>query len=379
MASFTAGANRHDVKMNQPVPSANSEVAPGLFHVSGLPLGAIPATSIVAFTRARDEAWRFPFWLAYHRWLGIDHFIIIDNRSVDGTSALLSDEGDVSLLHAPGDYGGALGHFHWTKSVLKASPPERWNLLLDVDELLVPIPWCRNGIREVVENLEAQDVDVLPALMVDCYPANFPIPDEGASPVPWVRAPLFDSGPYGYWDKRKRRPHLTYRGVRERLFWPQRYWQRLLPKFIKRKFGMSKAPYIVKDPLFRQGPSRSRGDHGTAFPANRRAQQLGYILHYKFDVDFFRKVTVAVKERQYYFGSAQYDAYDTLPRKDVVLESRHSRPFTGLRSLIGARLCWGVPISDEAKKAIADSPDADQAWAEIKGFTTYAPRESGNP
>ena len=345
--------------------------------MSGPALESIPSTSLVAVTRARDEGWRFPFWLAYHRWLGIDHFVVIDNRSVDETANLLSVEVDVTLLHAPGDYA-SLGYVHWIGSVLAAAPPERWNLMLDVDELFVPTPWQRDGLREAVKQLEAQDADVVPALMVDCYPPRFPIPDEAVSPVPWMRAPLFDRGPYAYWSRRRRRPHLMYRGVRERLFWPQRYWQKLLPKAIKRKFKIAKAPYIIKAPLFRQGPSRGVWDHEAAFPTARRARQLAYILHYKFDVDFYRKVTLALKERQYFMGSAQYDAYQTLPKNGVVLEVPRSRRFTGLRSLIEAGLCWGVPVSAEAKKAIAEAPDSEQAWDEIRTFMSRPRPESAD-
>jgi hypothetical protein len=356
------------VEMNQVADEANREIAPGLFHVSGPALDLISPSAIVAVTKARDEAWRFPFWLAYHRWFGVDHFIVVDNRSVDETKELLSNEADVTLLHAPGSFGGELGHIHWIGSILGRAPRERWNLLLDLDELYVTFPWRQRGLREAVRQFEAEDVDVGPALMVDCYPPRFPMEEESISIVPWERAPLFDAGPYAYWSRRQRRPHLFYRGARERIFWSDRWWQRFLPKTIRRKFGITKPPHILKDPLFRQAATRGGLPHEGTHPIARRARQLSYILHYKFDIDFSRKLSLALKERQYFVESIEYDTYRTLPEGEVVLESRRSRRFTGLKSLIEARLCLGPPLFPEARKAIAEAPDVKQVRDEIMAF-----------
>jgi len=57
-----------------------------------LPRGAIPCFAVM-----RDEAVRLPHWLAHHRALGVDRFLIVDNGSTDGTLDMLRAEPDVTV------------------------------------------------------------------------------------------------------------------------------------------------------------------------------------------------------------------------------------------------------------------------------------------
>ncbi len=64
----------------------------------------IRAESILAFVTVRNEALRLPYFLAYHRKLGVDHFIVVDNDSDDGCRDWLKTQADVSLWTTGGKY-----------------------------------------------------------------------------------------------------------------------------------------------------------------------------------------------------------------------------------------------------------------------------------
>jgi hypothetical protein len=61
----------------------------------------LPAQPILLFSTVRNERVRLPYFLTYYRRLGIDHFLIVDNGSDDGTREYLADQPDVSRLVTP--------------------------------------------------------------------------------------------------------------------------------------------------------------------------------------------------------------------------------------------------------------------------------------
>ena len=58
---------------------------------------AIRPGDILAFVTVRNEAQRLPYFLEHHRRLGVDHFLIVDNDSDDGSRDWLAGQPDVSL------------------------------------------------------------------------------------------------------------------------------------------------------------------------------------------------------------------------------------------------------------------------------------------
>ena len=59
--------------------------------------GAIKADAIIVLSTVRNERVRLPFFLRYYRKLGVDHFLIVDNGSDDGSREYLAEQPDVSL------------------------------------------------------------------------------------------------------------------------------------------------------------------------------------------------------------------------------------------------------------------------------------------
>jgi hypothetical protein len=56
----------------------------------------IKSKDILLFSTVRNEEIRLPFFLDYYRNLGVNHFLIVDNNSSDGTVDYLSAAADIS-------------------------------------------------------------------------------------------------------------------------------------------------------------------------------------------------------------------------------------------------------------------------------------------
>ena len=91
----------------------------------------------------RDEAPYMLEWLAYHRVLGVDRFVIYDNESSDGTSELLATlarQGLLSHCPYPDSLAGAapIQPAAYQDLVAKFGESTDWLIFLDPDEFIVP-------------------------------------------------------------------------------------------------------------------------------------------------------------------------------------------------------------------------------------------------
>ncbi len=94
---------------------------------------------VVVVCIVKDEADYLEEWLAYHVALGVDHFIIYDNGSTDGSAALLEryiNHGLVTRIDWPLG-GGQLSAYNHSLRMFGAAA--RWLAYYDVDEFLVPL------------------------------------------------------------------------------------------------------------------------------------------------------------------------------------------------------------------------------------------------
>ena len=66
--------------------------------------------AILLCATLRNEKVRLPFFLRYYRDLGIDHFLIIDNGSDDGSREYLAEQPDVSVWTTDASYKLSLIH-----------------------------------------------------------------------------------------------------------------------------------------------------------------------------------------------------------------------------------------------------------------------------
>lgn len=316
----------------------------GLHRVSGPPAETLAAADLVVLATMRNEVWRLPFWLAYHRWLGVQQFVVISNRSNDGTVEFLSSQPDVTVLDAPCAFEDTL----WKVELLRRAPARQWNLILDADELFVSLPWIEGGLRRTIGWLDSLGAEAAVTTMVDCYPESLPMDPAGSSPVPWERAPYFDRGPYFTWDPKRRRLRHRYAGVRERLFYPRwrylRTVRRLLPEKAGRRLIGDGPPLLRKMPLLRNVPGM-RFEVIHTVKGVRVAPEMTALLHFKLDVDFEGKVAGALVERPYP-AMGEYEAYGRLDEA-VRLRDRRSVRFTGPADLEAGGLLASSPAFEE--------------------------------
>ena len=103
------------------------------------PLLAGPGFGVVVVCIVKDEVDYLEEWLAYHVALGVDHFVIYDNGSTDGSAALLErfiNHGLVTRIDWPLG-GGQLAAYNHALRLFGAAT--RWLAYFDVDEFLVPL------------------------------------------------------------------------------------------------------------------------------------------------------------------------------------------------------------------------------------------------
>lgn len=197
--------------------------------------GKIGNTAILAFVAVRNEADRLPYFLAHYRRLGVDHFLIVDNASDDGTTTYLLDQPDVSLWTTAQSYRLARFGMDWLGWLQWQYGSGHWCLTVDADELLIYPEYETRDLKSLTRWLDQQDVASFGAIMLDLYPkggledASYSAGEDPTQVLQW-----FD--PVNY----RMRQHHYYGnlwiqgGVRERIFFAQE---------------PSRAPTLNKTPL----------------------------------------------------------------------------------------------------------------------------------
>lgn len=268
--------------------------------------------AILACMLARNERLRLPTVLEHHRRLGVDRFLIVDDRSTDGTSEFLNGQPDVTVLEPQGSYGEAKSGVDWINATLDAHAHDHWVLVLDADELFV-YPGCETvGLRALCDHLDGRGARGALALLVDMYG-----PDEirrthyeaGASLID--AAPWFDPGPYQA-VRGGRFPHVqAFGGPRARAFDFSPHQPR--------------PPVLTKAPLVRWSPGMRYELSTHALTPIPMAPLMFGLLHFKFLADFPERVAAAVREGQHYGGSQEYRVYQAALEQRPALALRDAR------------------------------------------------------
>ncbi len=181
--------------------------------------GAIRPGAILAFSTMRNEAIRLPHFLDHHRKLGVDHFLIVDNDSTDGTRDYLDAQADVSLWRTCGSYRLSRFGVDWLTWLQMRHGDGHWCLTVDADELLIYPHHDTRPLRALTEWLDRGGRRSFGALMLDMYPKgrlsaqHYSAGDDPCGTLQW-----FDAGNYMI-QKQKRLENLWIQGgPRARLF-----------------------------------------------------------------------------------------------------------------------------------------------------------------
>ncbi len=284
--------------------------------------------AILCFSTMRNEAVRLPFWLDHHRALGVDHFLIVDNDSDDGTRDYLSDQPDVSVWRTPASYRLSRFGVDWLTWLQMRYGHDHWCLTLDADEILIYPFHDTRPLPALTEWLDGEQIRSFGALMLDMYPkgpisaAPYSAGDDPRDTLGW-----FDGGNYMI-QKQKRLENLWIQGgPRARTFFADE------PR---------RAPTMGKVPLvkWRRGYAYVSSTH-SALPRGLNhvydeaggEWTSGVLLHTKF-LHMVIKRSAEEKERQEHFASSglYVGYYDSL-RDDPDLWCDGSTRYLGWRQL----------------------------------------------
>ncbi len=284
--------------------------------------------AILAFVTVRNEGLRLPHFLDHHRKLGVDHFLIVDNESDDGSSDWLAGQDDVSLWVTGQGYKQSRFGLDWLTWLQRRHGSGHWCLTLDADEILVYPYHESRDLRALTARLEALGRDAFGAMMLDMYPKG-PLAAQsyaaGQDPVEVL--PWFDSGNYVVQVQPRMRNLWIQGGPRARAFFAS---------------DPRRAPTLNKVPLVRwqRGFAYVNSTHAllprrlnAVFDEAGGEKLSGILLHTKFLPVVVKKSAEERERQQHFANSALYeDYYDSLTRSPDLWCAKSQR-YTGWRQL----------------------------------------------
>jgi hypothetical protein len=330
------------------------EVAASLSVVAG----RVRDEALTVYSIMRNERYLLPAFLEYYRALGVEQFLILSDRSDDGTTELLMEQDDCVVLSSPFAYGtwidmppGEAVRRQRAGVLMKALIPRRFlhgsvGVYVDADEFLV-LPSPMSELREVVRVLAERGADAVHASMIEMYPARFrELERAGPSPTTFEElldvAPFFDGHPLVRVEPVDGTLTVVGASASTRLFQHYAIGRRRrildpLPLTIRRRFTANQYTSAVrKTPVvhFRDGVDLT-GSHRAA-GAVYSPLLLG-LLHFKFTPDSLQKVPRIITEKSHSRQSRKYVGYERLfeemRRSDGSFLGPDSTRFEGARTL----------------------------------------------
>lgn len=244
----------------------------------------------IALCVAKNDLRRLQMVVEHHRQLGIQHFVVLDNDSTDGSREWLVQQPDIDTFLVRQKFQ-SLVKYGWINRLIAHYGLNRWYLYLDSDELLV-YPGCEQvDLLQLPRILEHKQHDRLAALMLDMYSAKtlYSLTD----PVQPLQEQynFFDSQSYDL-TVGKRGP-IIKGGPRKRVFSEK----------------SEDSPLLIKYPLFKAMPGTIFESAHYLYPYQQTRRIEAAILHYKFlDSDLQRHEQIA-REGNFQGGSREYKRY----------------------------------------------------------------------
>ncbi len=265
---------------------------------------SIAAEDVLLLATMRNEKVRLPYFLRYYRNLGVNHFLIVDNDSDDGTREYLAAQPDVSVWTTKASYKSARFGMDWITGLQRRYCHDHWTLTVDVDEFLI-YPFCETRpLKALTDWLDASAIRSFSAMLLDMYPKG-PI---DAQPYregqdPFEIATYFDSGNYSV-SRNWRFGNLWIQGgPRARVFFTNR------PK---------DAPALNKVPLvkWQREYAYESSTHmllprglNLVFDEWGGEKASGCLLHAKFLDTMTAKANEEMARGEHYADSREYAAY----------------------------------------------------------------------
>jgi glycosyl transferase family 2 len=276
-------------------------------------------TEIRLFGKIRNEINRLPFFLSYHRNLGVDRFFIVDNDSTDGSREFLSGEPDCHVFLTKENMATSRAGMNWIEPLLARYGLDRWCIVADADELLA-YPKCETvSLPEFCAGLGRLGTNALPCIMLDMYPAGDINQLAYAPGQSFIEAcPFFDRDGYRWISNGPGGPTIVG-GPRVRMFYPELLDRRLSTR-MRRRFlyhvgqfvslaSPVRGPMLSKVPLVLWSTGMAFGSAAHYLSGARLASGNGALLHFKFLAEFGDRVREELVRKAYFRGGEEYERY----------------------------------------------------------------------
>ena len=296
-------------------------------------IAEVAQDAILVFATMRNEMVRLPHFLAHYRALGVDHFLIVDNGSDDGTVAYLADQPDVSVWQTQKSYRLARFGMDWVGWLQWRYGHDHWCLTVDADELLIYPDHDAKDLKALTAWLDGKGISSMGALMLELYPDG-PIQDVQYTPgddptevLCWYDADNYTQQYHPYYGNL-----WIQGGVRRRVFFDRE---------------PARAPTLSKTPLVRWNRRFAyvssthqilpRYLHDV-FDPEGQTKVTGVLLHTKFLPVIAEKSAEELTRQQHFQNSEAYVTYHQQLTENPDLWHKTAQRYEGAEKLIAQGL-----------------------------------------
>ena len=288
----------------------------------------ISGDAILAFSTVRNEIIRLPYFLEYYRKIGIEHFLMVDNMSDDGTRDYLAAQPDVSLWQTGHSYKLSRFGVDWLTWLQVKYGRGHWCLTVDADEILV-YPHCdTRPLAQLTGWLDQAGLKSFGAMMLDMYPKGaLDVQTYHAGQDPFQILRWFDGDNYHSQMQADLQNLWIQGGVRERVFFadqPERAPTLNKTPLVKwsRRFAYVSSTHSLLPRRLNQ-----------VFDTDQSGKTTGVLLHSKF-LHMVADKSREEKQRQEHFANSElYNAYYDSLTQSPDLWCEASYEYTGWQQL----------------------------------------------
>ena len=284
----------------------------------------VEAKDVVVLCLFRDGMSFLPHFLDYHRKLGVSHFVFVDNRSEDGSTAFLKEQDDATVFYSDLPFGKYKGPFK--KFLSETYGRNNWGLLLDIDECFDYPMSSEVSLHQFIKYLDTAGYNAVVANLLDRF-SNQPILE-----VTDDNEDL--SITYPYYDL----SHLRKEGYSIMFGDTNDLADDQICTFsggVRYKFFKDEG-ILTKHPLFRLDPGMGCTSNGHDIRFAKVADVTTVLYHYKYNQDFKKVLKRALDEKGYYGGAGGYKFVEEELAKNpkLSLYTEEARELRGIDELI---------------------------------------------
>lgn len=253
--------------------------------------------------------------ISYHRSIGINKMVFVDNLSNDGTREYLMNE-DVDLYSIDEEYHAGR-KASWIRQVQDIYGYDKWYLIVDSDELFTYVGLEEHSISDLVKYARNKGIVRIRSMLLDMYPAHnlYSFSDSMVDYDFLKENRFFDANTY--FEAKDGRGFMVRGGPRMRCFEGK---------------GDNSEP-LTKYPLSYTSAGDIWCDHRPIpFSKNFNSEFISVLRHYKFLPGDYKKYQEISMNGNYYNNSANYKKY-TSNGCNISFYCKESKEFSGSESL----------------------------------------------